>query len=129
MEFKSYRKITPTVARVLTELDYDERGGIVETNEGKAAFLPGDYLARDTKGAWPIGVLNIRTNYRRLSEADEAGYVLYQPLSTRLAAQMVEPFEVDGLIGKAGDYLVKSANGAWPVDREIFEAAYALVEA
>ena len=32
------------------------------------------------------------------------------------------------LSGEAGDYLVRSGKSQWPVDREIFEASYRLIE-
>ena len=35
---------------------------------------------------------------------------------------------IEGKQGKAGDYLVLGGEGGWPVDCEIFEQSYTLVE-
>lgn len=49
-EGKEYRKITPTRARPLTQKDFDERGGVIQTKEGPVAFEVGDYLAVGVAG-------------------------------------------------------------------------------
>jgi hypothetical protein len=64
LSFTPYRKIVPTIARVLTEDDYEAWQGIITTPEGPRAFLPGDYLAKDAKGQWPIQADKIRSAYR-----------------------------------------------------------------
>ncbi|RAQ97771.1 hypothetical protein [Thermogemmatispora tikiterensis] len=125
--FRRYRKVAPTRARVLTEQDYQERGGLIQAPEGLLRFSPGDYLARDAKGEWPIWRRTLERRYRQLTPADEEGFALYQRTDTVWAAALPEAFVIDGMQGKAGDYLVISEEGSWPVDREIFEQTYALM--
>ncbi len=124
LSFTSYCKIAPTIARVLTRHDYEAWHGIVDTPEGPRAFLPGDYLAKDAKGQWPIQADKIRSAYRAAGPADEQGFVAYYALDPVQAVQMPEAFTVDGLTGKAGDYLVQRGESRWPVDRELFEQTY-----
>ena len=50
IEFKKYKKVARTFARLLTSQDYEERKGVVYAPEGILKFTPGDYLAKDTKG-------------------------------------------------------------------------------
>ena len=126
MEFKAYHKSTPTLARLLTQKDYDERNGVIETSEGPKPFAPGDYLAHDAKGEWPIKRKAIQEKYTRVALEDEHGFAPYLRLGTNLAAPMPEPFRIQGLTGKAGDYLVIGNGSGWPVDREIFEQTYVL---
>jgi|SRR5581483_2600585 len=128
MEFKAYRKAVPTRARVLTERDYEERGGVIQTLEGPRMFAPDDYLARDAKGEWPIKQATIQQKYRQVAREDEDGFAAYLRVTHQLAAFMPEPFIIDGLQGKAGDYLVLGGEGGWPVDRELFEQTYVLAE-
>lgn len=127
--FKTYRKVVATRARVLSEQDHQERNGIIQTLEGPCTFAPGDYLARDAKGEWPIKQATLQQNYTQVAAADEEGIASYLRTTRHLAAPMPEPFIIAGLRGKAGDYLVLSgAEGGWPVDRELFEQTYRLVE-
>ena len=126
--FQRYRKTTPTLARVLTEVDYAASGGMMATNEGVKPFLPGDYVGEDVLGHWPIPIEKVRTRYERVGPADGEGYIELVSLEVRQAMQMSERFMVNGLKGKAGDYLVCSADSAWVVDREQFERTYALCE-
>ena len=62
MEFKQYQRTAPTRARRLTEEDYQRYKGIIQTLEGPQPFLPGDYLATDAKGEWPIKQATIEKN-------------------------------------------------------------------
>jgi len=128
MEFKQYQRTAPTRARRLTEEDYQRYKGIIQTLEGPQPFLPGDYLAKDAKGEWPIKQATIEKKYTRLTPDDHEGFALYMRPGVRLAAQMPEPFIIEGKQGKAGDYLVLGGEGGWPVDCEIFEQSYTLVE-
>ncbi len=128
MEFKTYRHIAPTRARKLTEADYTSRKGIIETLEGPQPFSPGDYLARNAKGEWPIKQETLEKKYIQVAPEDEEGFAGYKRLGSRLAAPMPEAFTIEGMHGKAGDYLVLGGEGGWPVDREIFEQTYTLVE-
>jgi hypothetical protein len=123
-----YRKKAPTLARILTELDYDERGGQIQTNEGARGFLPGDYLAKDAKGEWPIPRTRMLLDYLRAGKPNADGFVAFRSRHLRKAMQMSGDFVVNGLTGKAGDYLVQEGIMQWPVDREIFESTYEQVD-
>lgn len=57
--FKKYKKIAPTLARLLTVQDYEERHGLIYALEGILQFTPGDYVAKDAKGEWPIRKKNL----------------------------------------------------------------------
>ena len=126
--FKRYRKLTPTVARLLTQQDFEYHEGRMITPEGSARFVAGDYLARDGNGQWPIWKSEIEQHYRLLSTNAE-GWSEYECLDIRKATQMTKDFLVNGLLGKAGDYLVRAANGReWPVEREVFETGYVCID-
>lgn len=126
--FHKYRKITPTVARKLTQADYEQRGGVIQTNEGPAPFEVGNYLARDIKGEWPIHQMSIEGNYERIDGPDQDGWCTFLPLDIREACQMGEVFIANGLTGQPGDYLVRSGENQWPVEQDIFETSYEMVE-
>jgi hypothetical protein len=128
MEFKEYQRTIPTKARRLTEEDYVLYKGLIETLEGSQPFSPGDYLGQDAKGEWPIKQTTIEEKYIQVAPEDNEGFALYIRPGRRLAAQMPEPFTIEGMHGKAGDYLVLGGEGGWPVDREIFEQTYTLFE-
>src|SRR5713226_2677700 len=114
MEFKTYRHIAPTRARKLTEADYTLRKGIIETLEGPQPFSPGDYIARDAKGEWPIKQETLGKKYIQVAPEDEEGFTGYMRLRPRLAAQMPVSFTIEGMHGKVGDYLVLGGEGGWP---------------
>lgn len=128
--FRRYRKMQPTIARRLSEEDYQRYHGMIQTLEGTHPFQVGDYLARDNKGVWPIERTTIQKSFYCISEPDAEGWAAYQALDIREAVQMEDNFTIDGLTGKKGDYLVRSTWGGTgrPVDREIFESTYALME-
>ncbi len=126
--FKKYKKIAPTWARPLTLQDYEERHGRVRAPEGLLTFTPGDYLAKDAKGEWVLWRTTVEERYRKISDEDVEGFAQYLRIDASFAAQMPEPFEIDGMQGLAGDYLVINEGAAWPVNREIFERTYALAE-
>ncbi|MBE3561132.1 MAG: hypothetical protein IMW89_18225 [Ktedonobacteraceae bacterium] len=126
--FKRYKKIARTIARVLTSQDYEERRGLVYAPEGILQFVPGDYLAKDAKGEWVIRQKTMQERYIKVACEDEDGFAQYLRTDVSFAAQMPEPFTIDGMQGKAGDYLVVNEGSGWPVDREIFEQTYELVE-
>jgi hypothetical protein len=126
--FRRYKKIAPTLARLLTAQDDEERQGLVYAPEGILQFKPGDYLAKDAKGEWVIRQATMQERYRKVAAEDEAGFAPYLRTDNSFAAQMPEPFTIDGMQGKAGDYLVVNEGSGWPVDREIFEQTYALAE-
>ncbi len=126
--FKKYKKIARTVARVLTPQDYEERQGLIYAPEGILQFTPGDYLAKDAKGEWTIRQVTMRERYVKVASEDEDGFAHYLRTDVSFAAQMPEPFTIDGMRGEAGDYLVLNEGGGWPVNREIFGQTYELVE-
>lgn len=126
--FKKYKKVAPTQARLLTARDYEERQGLIYAPEGILKFAPGDYVAKDAKGEWPIRQATMRERYVKIAPEDEAGFAQYTRIDVSFAASMPEPFSIDGMRGKAGDYLVINEGAGWPVDREIFEQTYQIVE-
>lgn len=128
IEFRRYKKVARTIARVLTPQDYEERQGLIYAPEGILKFIPGDYLAKDAKGEWPIRQATMRDRYIKVAPEDQDGFAQYLRTDVSFAAQMPETFTLDGMRGKAGDYLVLNEGAGWPVDREIFEQTYELVE-
>jgi hypothetical protein len=126
--FKKYKKVAHTRARLLTLQDYEERQGLIYAPEGILQFIPGDYLAKDAKGEWTIRQATMRERYVKVASEDEDGFALYLRSDVSFAAPMPEPFTIDGMRGKAGDYLVVNEGAGWPVDREIFEQTYEPVE-
>ena len=126
-QFKRYRKVTPTVARRLTQVDFEYHEGRMTTPEGSASFVAGDYLARDANGQWPISKSAIEQQYRLISTGQD-GWSHYECLDIREAVQMMKDFLVGELRGRAGDYLVRANGIEWPVEREMFEASYVPVE-
>jgi hypothetical protein len=128
IEFKRYKKIARTVARLLTPQDYKERQGVVYAPEGILKFTPGDYLAKDAKGEWTIWQVTMRDKYVKVAPEDADGFAQYLRTDASFSAQMPEAFTIDGMQGKAGDYLVINDGSAWPVAREIFEQSYQLAE-
>jgi hypothetical protein len=127
--FKRYKKVAPTRARLLTAQDYEERQGLIYAPEGILQFTPGDYLAQDTKGEWPIWQTTMREQYVKVAPEDENGFAQYLRTDVSFAASMPESFSINGMYGRAGDYLVINEGASWPVDRAIFEQTYQLTEA
>jgi hypothetical protein len=128
IEFKRYKKVARTRARLLTPQDYEERQGLIYAPEGILKFTPGDYLAKDAKGEWTIRQATMRDRYVKVAPEDEGGFAQYLRIDVSFAAQMPEPFTIDGMRGNAGDFLVVNEGAGWPVDREIFEQTYTPVE-
>jgi hypothetical protein len=128
IEFRKYKKVARTLARMLTSHDYEERQGVVHAPEGILKFIPGDYLAKDAKGEWTIWQSTIQNKYKKISPEDEDGFAYYLRAASSFAAQMPEAFTIDGMRGKAKDYLVINDGSAWPVAQEIFEESYKLVD-
>ena len=128
IEFKKYKKVARTIARLLTPQDYEERQGVIHAPEGILKFTPGDYLAKDTKGEWTIWQVTMRDKYVKVAPEDADGFAQYLRTDVSFSAQMPAPFTIDGMQGKAGDYLVINDGSAWPVAREIFEQSYQLAE-
>ena len=130
LPFRSFRKTTPVKARPLTEDDYKQRKGTIQSLEGPIRFQPGDYLARGTQDEeWPIQAREFAANYQQVTAADADGFAMYRNTDVRQAMQVSESFTVrmkngDIATGKAGDYLVRTRGSAWVVDRDIFENSY-----
>ncbi len=130
LPFRSFRKVSFLRARPLTEKDYQQRGGVITTKEGRVSFEVGDYLARGISDEeWPIPGRFITTAYRRISAPDAEGFCSYHVLGTRLALQIRTKFTIQYdsatiLTGKAGDYLVCSGEKVWITDGSIFERSY-----
>jgi hypothetical protein len=130
LAYQPYRKTALVRLRPLTQEDYRERQGIIQSLEGCEKFQPGDYLAR--------GVIDeewvISRKYSDIGEPvagpDEEGFVAYLPnQAIRYACQIAEPFSVerpDGLIltGKTGDYLLCIGDQGRIIDRVVFELSY-----
>ena len=117
-----------TRARLLTQQDFEEQQGLIYAPEGILKFTPGDYVAKDTKGEWVIRQATMQERYVKVAPEEADGFASYLRTDVSFAAPMPEPFTIDGMRGKAGDYLVVNEGAAWPVDREIFEQTYSLVE-
>lgn len=133
LPFQTFRKTALLQARPLTEDDYKEREGAIQTREGSASFQPGDYLARGIEAEeWPITREHFARSYEQISEPNPEGFASYKAKDSCQAYQMPEPFTVrrsrgDTLTGKAGDYLARSGDRIWIIDRTIFEKSYARV--
>jgi hypothetical protein len=130
LPLRSFRKTAPVKARPLTEDDYKQRKGTIQSLEGPIRFQPGDYLARGTQDEeWPIQAREFAAHYQQVTAADADGFAMYRNTDVRQAMQVSEGFTVrmkngDIATGKAGDYLVRSRDSAWVVDRDIFENSY-----
>lgn len=123
---KIYRRITPTVARELTQADYEELGGVIVSREGPKEFEVGDYMGRDAVGVWKIKRAVLKEKYHPVGKPDEEGWTEFQSNTPYCrATKMDKAFEVNGLQGQVGDYLVTDLDGnhARPVAPEIFEAS------
>ena len=129
-EWRRCTKVTPTRARVLTEADYQARQGVIDTREGPAPFAVGDYLATDDLGEYPIRKTTIEERYTLVEPSDSEGWAIYRSTEIREARRMFRVFETDrGVIGLAGDYLMRGANGrTWPCAKTKFEQEYRWME-
>ncbi len=131
LPFQSFRKTVLLQARPLTERDYQQRGGLIQTREGPVGFQPGDFLARGIQDEeWPITQAHFATSYEQVSVPNAQGFASYRAIDTCQAYQMPEPFTVtrrargDTFTGNAGDYLVRSGDRLWVVAPSIFEQSY-----
>lgn len=130
LDFRPYRKTALLSARPLTEDDYRQRTGVIQTLEGPVQFQPGDYLARGIKNEeWPIRRQRFAELYEQVGKADASNFGTYRAIGVRQAAQLQEPFTVeidqgDTLTGNAGDYLVVSDGSGYVAERNIFESTY-----
>jgi len=130
LPFKPFRRSALLRARSLTEEDYKQKNGTIQTLEGPTNFLPGDYLAQGVQGEeWPITQQRFSKIYQLVSQPDEQEFACYRNIEVRQAYRMQETFTVkrtngDTLTGKSGDYLLRSGNKVWIVDFDIFEKSY-----
>src|SRR5207253_1671596 len=91
--FQPFRKTALLHARPLTEEDYKERHGIIQSREGSASFQPGDFLARGVQDEeWPMTREHFTTSYEQVSEQDTEGFASYRAKDTYQAYQILEPF-------------------------------------
>ena len=128
--WRSCEKTTPTRTRQLTPADYAQRHGIIETREGPAPFAPGDYLAIDALGEYPIRYDTIACWYTQENELDANGWAFYLSHEPREAIQVFRAFPTDrGVNGQAGDYKLRGQNKRmWPCAKTKFEQEYRLVQ-
>jgi len=134
LRFLPFLKVAPISARQLTERDYENFKGLIQTLEGTETFQPSDYLALGVKNeTWPMSKYTFEHRYYKVQDSDSEGFARYQPKNGVLyACQIADIFVVkrqngDVYHGKAGDYLVKSENNDLHiVDCNIFEASYKL---
>lgn len=130
LPFQSFRKTSFLRARPLTEMDFQQRNGIICTKEGCVPFEVGDYLARGIADEeWPIPHNFLAANYICLSDQDIEGFCTYRCVGTRQALQMQIKFtlphgEGGFLTGNPGDYLVRSGDKVWITEGSIFEHTY-----
>ena len=119
-------KTTPTLARLLTSAEFEARAGKIQTHEGPAPFNVGDYLACDSLGEYPIRAATIQARYIAISTPDPDGWAQYRCAELRIARQEFRAFTTDqGVIGQAGDYCMRGANGrSWPCTKAKFIAEY-----
>jgi hypothetical protein len=129
---KQYRKTALTLARPLTEEDYQERGGIVQTLEGPQSFEIGDFLCVGIASEeWPMSQETFKKGKEYFEDAEEPGFALYTTKGTKYAAFVSEQFMVgDGnepfTSKEDGGYIVYNddPSEAWIVDKAIFEGSY-----
>lgn len=132
LTFLPFLKVTPIRARQLTEIDYENFKGSIQTLEGTQTFQPSDYLALGVKNEmWPMSKYTFEHRYYKVQDSDCEGFARYQRKNGVLyACQIADIFAVkrqngDVYHGKVGDYLVKSENNNLHiVDCTIFEASY-----
>lgn len=131
LPFKTYRKTTLTQAYQTTQEHYETYGGVIETLEGPASFVPGDWLCTGAKAEqWPVPATIFPEIYEEARR--DANSVLYRSKGTKEAVQINEPFTITMMNsihqGEAGDYLARTPHGLHVVAREIFESTHELLE-
>ncbi len=130
LKFQPCRKKVSLRVRPLTQEDHQQLQGHIQTLEGPISFQTGDYLVRGQQSEeWPVTSQHLEQNYQKISGPDQHGFLTFQATDIREASQIAQEFSIahgegESLRGKAGDYLVRSGDQAWIVDREIFEQTY-----
>lgn len=128
--FGTYRKSALSKARLLTEKDFEERRGVIQTKEGPVSFAVGDYLNRGVAGEeWPMKPDKMLSMKEPVSAPDADGWQNWRNINTVRATRVPKRFEVklsngDVIAGKAGDFFVDSGSGCWVVDANIFRNSY-----
>jgi hypothetical protein len=132
--FRSYQKTAPVRARLLTDEDYVQRQGMIQSLEGQETFQPGDCLAQGVLDEeWIMSRDWLMDNYEQVEGPNEDGFATYYPKpNVRLACQMAEPFVInkangDILTGKTGDYLILTDDRGRIVDKVAFERSHELL--
>ena len=137
LSFQSFRKraLFRVRARRLTEEDVQQRAGVIQTREGPATIVPGDYLVRSARDEeYPISPEAFAILYDESSKTpDTEGFALYSPaLLVHQAVQITETCSIDSgrgslFTGQPGDYLVRTVGQKDEyriVDRRYFEENY-----
>lgn len=129
--FDIFRKSELTKARLLTQEDFDLRGGIINTLEGSVSFKVGDFLAIGVKGEeYPIRTETMANTKQIVGGPDKEGWDSYRTTTKVKATKIDKPFGVkrvgteDVIYGKAGDWLVDSGKRQFIVDGDIFLQTY-----
>lgn len=128
--FSKYLKTALTRARILTNTDFDNLGGVVQTLHGPAPFKPGDYLAEDVKSTlYPISARTMADTKALEGEPDADGWGNYRTTTPVEAARIDTAFAIslsDGTlsVGKPGDYYVRRGDRRFIVDAEVFTITY-----
>ena len=119
-------------ARPLTDEDYAQKNGIIQTLGGPVPFQPGDYLAQAAgKGEWPIAQQDFNKIYLQVPklEPDIKGFAAYRKKEIYQACRMSEPFIIKhsngyDMKGNSGDYVVRSGDKIWVDTGDDFERTY-----
>ena len=114
----------------LTRAKQTDGAGTVDTMEGPATYVPGDYICVGVAGErWPQTRERFERSFDLVAGPDAEGLSSYRKRGTVSAQRQPAAFSVEiangtVLSGKAGDWLVRDASGSWVVDAGIFAASY-----
>jgi hypothetical protein len=132
--FRIFHKSGLTKARPLTQIDFENFKGNIQTLEGPASFKVGDFLAIGVNGEqYPIRFETMASTKQIIGEPDDEGWGNYKTTTTVRATKIDKPFGVqrvgtdDISYGKAGDWFVDSGKRQFIVDDTIFKATYEIV--
>jgi len=119
---KRYRKNIPTRIRVLTQEDFDLRGGVIHTLESKRYpfVVPGDYLAKGAADEeWVMSKDFVLRTYDLLPESRDAeGFDLYIKKEPVRAVHLNRQFR---LIDQNDRLHISEKRGGWMVWNEAGE--------
>lgn len=132
--FRKYRKEALTYARLATEEDVKEMGGVIQSKEGPVSFAAGDYFAVGIEDEmWRIRKATMESTKEPVAgaarEYQGQQYYGYRATNTVEAAPVPDNFQVtmesgDVLSGQPGDYLLYNGKGLSIVNKSIFEQTY-----